>query len=329
MHHHPDSTAGAPSHGGRRGPALIAHADWSVDARKRWMCVALQDGDGYVLSPCEPVGPPDTLLGRLGERAAGGNVLVGFDFPIGLPLAHARQAGIASFTDLLPRLGAGEWARFFDLAEHAGEIACTRPFYPRRPGGTSRAQLAAGLGVSSFGELLRCCERRTATRNDACALFWTLGGNQVGRAAIAGWREILGPALREHPGAVGLWPFHGDLGELLATYRWVVAETYPAEACVHLGLSAPGRGWSKRNPADRRVRAGEIAAGCGGWRRLTSGLEQQVAAGFGAGASGEDPFDAFVGLVSMLEVATGRRAAAPLLDDEVRRIEGWILGQGR
>jgi len=27
-------------------------------------------------------------------------------------------------------------------------------------------------------------------------MFWTLGGNQVGKAAISGWRELLAPARR-------------------------------------------------------------------------------------------------------------------------------------
>lgn len=309
-------------------PQLVAHADWSIDPRKRWMCAALRTGGGYVLSACELVGPADSLLDRLRERAGGGTVLVGFDFPIGLPLAFARRAGVAAFTDVLPQLGSGRWERFYDLAEHANEIALTRPFYPRRPGGTSRAQLVSALGANSFAELLRRCERRTATRNDACSLFWTLGGNQVGRAAISGWREVLAPALRERPGQMGLWPFQGDLDGLLSGFPIVVAETYPAEACVHLGLTAPGRGWSKRVSADRQRCGLRVGERCADELRLSPELMQQIESGFGTDKSGEDPFDAFVGLVSMLEVVSGRRQAAPPLDDEVRRVEGWILGQG-
>ncbi len=38
-------------------------------------------------------------------------------------------------------------------------------------------------------------------------------------------------------------------------------------------------------------------------------------------------FDAVVGLFAMLEVVTGRRAAGVPKDDEnVRKVEGWILG---
>jgi hypothetical protein len=49
--------------------------------------------------------------------------------------------------------------------------------------------------------------------------------------------------------------------------------------------------------------------------------------GFGAGGEGEDPFDAIAGLCGMIEVADGRRAEAPDLAANVRRREGWILGQ--
>ena len=56
------------------------------------------------------------------------------------------------------------------------------------------------------------------------------------KAEIAGWSEVLIPALR---GAldVALWPFEGLLAELLAPGRSVVAETYPAATIVfpHLG----------------------------------------------------------------------------------------------
>ena len=64
---------------------------------------------------------------------------------------------------------------------------------------------------------------------------WTLGGNQVGKAAISGWRELLAPARRAGID-VGRWPFDGALAALLSTRRFVVAETYPGEVYEHLGL---------------------------------------------------------------------------------------------
>jgi hypothetical protein len=66
----------------------------------------------------------------------------------------------------------------------------------------------------------------------ACCLFWTLGGNQVGEAAMSGWRDVLAPALR-NKGPLSLWRFDGPLPSLLVPRKVLVAETYPAEAEVH------------------------------------------------------------------------------------------------
>src|SRR5690606_36678987 len=75
-----------------------------------------------------------------------------------------------------------------------------------RPGGTSQRHLIDGLGVESMTDLLRVCERRNGTRGAASPLFWTLGGKQVGKAAILGWKEVLAPALRDPELDVKLWP---------------------------------------------------------------------------------------------------------------------------
>jgi hypothetical protein len=85
------------------------------------------------------------------------------------------------------------------------------------------------------------CEHSTPARGQACEPVWTLSANQVGRAAIAGWRDLLAPALLA--GQVVIWPFDGDLGVLLESSRLTVAETYPAEIYDHLGLT---RGFGKR-----------------------------------------------------------------------------------
>jgi hypothetical protein len=56
----------------------------------------------------------------------GGCVLLGFDFPIGLPLAYAQRAGISSFRGVLPQLGSGAWGRFYEVAERPEEIGPAR-----------------------------------------------------------------------------------------------------------------------------------------------------------------------------------------------------------
>jgi len=63
-------------------------------------------------------------------------------------------------------------------------------------------------------------------RSRRAAFFWTLGGNQVGKAAITGWRDVLAPALQ---GGGSASPFNVSLLSLLVPGNAVIAETYPAE----------------------------------------------------------------------------------------------------
>jgi hypothetical protein len=50
-------------------------------------------------------------------------------------------------------------------------------------------------------------------------------GPLAGKAAIAGWREIVVAAVRE--AQVAIWPFDGQLRDLLNKRSLVIAETYP------------------------------------------------------------------------------------------------------
>jgi hypothetical protein len=49
--------------------------------------------------------------------------------------------------------------------------------------------------------------------------------------------------------------------------------------------------------------------------------------GVGPGNDGEDPFEALVGVLGMLNVLLGHRQTGEPTDDSVRRVEVWILGQ--
>jgi len=307
-------------------PTLVAHADWSTHPTKRWMAVATSADGAYRLAVPEPVGETASLLSRLQRRAGGGPFVVGFDFPIGVPAAYARRAGITSFLEELPRFGHGRWARFYELGESSSDISLARPFYPRVPGGTSQAHLVRGLGVSSMAELYRVCERDDG-RSSACSLFWTLGANQVGRGAISGWREVVAPALAQRELRVGVWPFHGDLRSLASTADCVLAETYPAEAYRHIGLDKTG--WSKRRQVDRQRQGAKMLR----WAAerpdavILPELRTTLEHGFSSDASGEDPFDAVVGLMSMVDVVVGRRDDGAATVSAPLGVEGWILGQ--
>jgi hypothetical protein len=226
-------------------------------------------------------------------------------------------------------LATGSWVDFCRVAQERREISLRRPFYPYRPGGRKQIHLLEALGLQNMDQLHRRCERATSTRSAASTLFWTLGAKQVGRAAIAGWQELLIPAMREFGNRFALWPFDGPLSELLRSRTIVVCETYPADGYAVLGLPPTGPGRSKRNPDYRREQSPNILQWAV-WHRikLRPELRQQIAAGFGVRADDEDPFDATVGLLAMIDFMQADRDSDPSLPVEVLNIEGWMLGQG-
>ncbi len=315
-------------------PELIAHADWGTDARKRWMTRAMLGPDGgYRAEASEPVTSGPQMLGSLrGLVGPEASVLVGFDFPIGLPASYAKAAGIDSFSAFLLEVGRGRFSEFFDVAERRDEISLSRPFYPMRPGGTKQAHLLAAHGVSEINELRRRCELSQSSRRAACPLFWTLGGQQVGKGAISGWKEVLGPAARGDEFPFAVWPFDGSLDALVKPGQVVAAETYPAEFYVHLGVGFPpskkDTRTGKRVQADRAGNTKPLlhwASDAG--VDVAPDLRAEIQDGFGDRNDGEDRFDAVVGLFGMLNVVLGNRSSGEPDTELVQKVEGWILGQ--
>ena len=309
-------------------PAVLAHADWSVDARKRWVARAARTmTGGYVALAPEPVSQIDDFFDRLAAGAGPGEtVFAGFDFPLGLPQTYAASAGIDHFIPALARFGRGRWSEFYNPAGAQTEISIRRPFYPDKPGGTRHKHLTDGLGVGSIDNLRRVCDHPTDLRFAASPLFWTLGGQQVGKAAICGWRDLVAPARRSR-NAFHIWPFDGDLAALLDRPGITVAETYPGEVYSHLRLRIGAPNKSKRSQSDRRDDAGPLLA----WAAdndvaLSAALAADIRDGFGPGGDGEDRFDATVGLFGMLNVIFGHRPPGDPRDPVLRDIEGWILG---
>ncbi|WP_244876994.1 VOC family protein [Acidocella facilis] len=235
----------------------LTHADWSVSTAKRWSASARRQDDRWLVEAPEPVGNVAAFVDAAFADAAIQRVLLGFDFPIGVPIAYGAQTEFRSFREMLSALSGEAWSRFSEVARLPTEIGLTRPFYPlMSTKGVSRTELVAGLGVASFDDLLRVCERCTEHRQAACSLFWTLGGNQVGKGALTGWSEVIRPALLR---GSKLWPFDGTLEELAHTPGVVLAETYPAEA-YRMARAAFLPGQSKRRQADRRGKAEAVMA---------------------------------------------------------------------
>ena len=303
-------------------PALVAHADWSKDPKKRWYAAAMLQADGhYLVSAPTAVGSLLTYFSRLRRHVGtGATVFTGFDFPIGLPERYATKVGLTDFRAALPRFGRDEWRHFYEPARSQSDISATRPFYPAGDStGTKRQHLVDALGLADNSDLKRRCER------SAEALFWLVGPKQVGKAAISGWRDLLAPALAVDA-SLSIWPFDGRLNDLLGRPGIVVAETYPAETYRHLALTIRESSRKKGRQPDRAADASTMRA----WTRtngvhLTRQLHSEIDDGFGPAADGEDRFDAVVGLFGMLDVVLGNRASGEP-EDDTTKVEGWILG---
>jgi hypothetical protein len=308
-------------------PAVIAHADWGCDPRQRQVAMARlrpggDTGPRYLADSlaAAPDGSQD-VLDAVAARAGSATALVGFDFTIGLPAGYAVAAGVTSFPAFLAEIGSPPWEEFEHVAERPDQITLHRPFYPQRPGGTHRSQLYDGLGLPA-AQLRRWCDGQ-----DAETLFWTLGRKQAGKASLHGWRLLR--SARSRGRDIAIWPFEGTLPGLLSGGgRVVVAEAYPREFYRYIGVPPRAR-WSKRRRSDRL----ECVPALLHWARdlgvtWQRPVRSRVTAGFSDGGSGEDEFDAVVGLLGLISVVTGRvPVGLPANDPAVSQIEGWILGR--
>ncbi|MBV8402170.1 MAG: DUF429 domain-containing protein [Acetobacteraceae bacterium] len=304
---------------------LAAHADWSSDAAKRWIAIGVQQaGRGWRLLPPRPVGDVAGLLSRLRAQAAGAPVAVGVDFPIGLPRGFAKGRREAGFMPFLRGLASSP--EFFRVCATLAEAGPGRPFYPAHTtAGVTRAAHATALGLDGPAALCRLCDLATAERPAGAPLFWTLGANQSGKAAIAAWRDLLLPALEQREAALRFWPFDGPFRALLEPGVVAIAETYPAEALRHFGLHLRG---SKRRQSDRAAIAAPLIAVMAALDCAPHAALRRLAAdGFGDDRAGEDRLDCVVGLLCVINVLAGNRPdTAPDLP-LVRVWEGWVLGQ--
>ncbi len=275
----------------------------------------------------EPVGNVPTLLARLSNLARGAPVALGVDFPIGLPRAFvARHLAGEPAPDFPAFLrGLADRPGFLSVCSTLDEIGPARPFYPMRgTRGMTRLSHALALGLDSAAGLSRACDVATLHRPAGAPLFWTLGANQTGKAAISAWRDLLLPAL-DGPRAPALWPFNGTLLPLLTEGRVVIAETYPAEAMRQLGLCMGG---SKRRHTDRLALVPAIRQAMAKLSTVPSpALDRLMTEGFGADAAGEDRMDCVLGVLCVLQVLAGRRTDAAPNDSWIQHWEGWVLGQ--
>ena len=108
----------------------------------------------------------------------------------------------------------------------------------------------------------------------------------------------------------------------------MAAETYPREFYRCVGAPRGAR-WSKRRRADRLLCIPRLLQ----WASLLGvswdgDVLQRVTDGCCGGPTGEDEFDAVVGVLGMISVVTGAVSpGVPADDPAVTAVEGWILGR--
>lgn len=300
---------------GKQLPKVVAAADWSKYETGRAIAVAVRDKAGrYEVTRFEPSGRSEGLLERLEAEAAGGGVLLGLDFPIGLPRRYAESIHLTAFRDGLAAFG----TEFFIPTDVP---SLSRPFYPSSSNGGARRQvLVDALGCDHIDQLRRLCEIKTDLRRAANPLFFTLGGAQVGRAAAHGWQHLLQRRLD----SISIWPFDGSLEHLLERGGMTVVEIYPTDVYSRMGLTLGTAAGGKRSDAVARAASARTVAE----RAASTGirLSDSVSVELNEGCESEHRFDALVGLLGMLEVVTLEHHHREPTDPVVRAVEGWILG---
>jgi hypothetical protein len=332
-----------------RGPSMIIHCDWSVDPNKQCLVVAQRSATGfYEVRGPQSVGgmtskkgnkqshsPLLDLIAESSSTAAGnaGGLWLGFDFPIGVPSGWAEKAGFRNFRDVLKRLS-NDSAKMFEPCTTFNDASADRPFVENLRGEGIQAKWACRIGFPMQDRKLvglkRVCEVEGGQ-----SLFWLVGANQVGKAALNGWRNILlpllgignenGPGNLPEPSAIKLYPhdlapnfaFQSDANSV------VIFETYPAIAWKMLCKRETYR---KTSTSDRKSIGSRIIE----WAdqlnaSLVDGLRAEIESGFDC-KNGDDRMDALIGALHMIEVAQSGQLSTPTTGVNLR-LEGWILGR--
>lgn len=310
-----------------RKPDLIAHADWGSNPARRWVAIATLEAERYHIEAPIPAGDPGSLIARLRARVGTeACILIGFDFPIGLPYTYAQRMKVHFFPDFLLQIDQEPWTHFSLPAASPQEISFYRPFYPARPGSARAAHLLRALEVGSLDDLRRSCELAHPGRRAAAPLFWTIGAQQAGKAALNGWQHVLIPQIRQNPLTTRLWPFDGRVEDLLQPGNTVIAEVYPAEFYARLGFR-----FSKGGKGSRQARAEQFPAwqrwACSSTIRVDDDLLSQLYTGFEPALTGADRFDALTGLAGLVKICLDCWPVSEPEGNRLRAIEGWILGQ--
>ena len=208
-------------------PAFFVSADWGKNAGKRSVHVADLPGrriwreeySGWTLT---------TLLKLAGKLARRGSVLVGIDAALGVPAGYwgavqAQDRGMrakpADFIHWLSRLDSVQG--FFEPVGDPAAWRVDRPFF-RVPGRKG--------GLSDFTSKVDDGLRRPIDRLTGAKPLFAVSGipGTVGWGTISLWQELI--PLLQADREFAVWPFEGELPQLLSRRRIVLAESYPGLA---------------------------------------------------------------------------------------------------
>ncbi len=206
--------------------AFFLSADWSKDAKKRSVHVADLHERRIRYAECGGWNLAK-LLALARKYAHWGPVLIGIDLAIGLPnrywqalLCSGRHGDPASFVEWLGQRDPD--SDFFRRVRSPSEWRVDRPFFHVPKGKGGRKSFEEKLDGGFY--------RRIDAKAGAKPLFAVSGiPGVVGSATRAFWKELV-PLLRAGDRDFAVWPFEGELNELLRDRRIVLAETYPALA---------------------------------------------------------------------------------------------------
>lgn len=281
-------------------------ADWSGrPGRGREVYVArLSSREVRRVAPPEEGWTVATVLAA--ARAEGsGNVLVGFDAPIGLPRSLARALEVPTDASFLYWLDATESASpFFEPVAQASEWRPHRPFFrvPAGPGERRKFETAAARhGV----ELFRQVDRAVGGK---CPFIVSGIPGAVGLAAIDLWRGLIDA--RRTAACPHVWPFENFESP---QHRLLVGEVYPRLARAIATGSA-----STASKGDRAARVDALAAlASAAWVR---DLGVDVGDRSAAEAS-EDALDALLSAAALLRLVLEGRPLSTATDS----LEGAVL----
>ena len=307
-------------------PTSILCADWGKPATMRSVAIAQLTDDPVVRRVTANEWTLASVLHEAETLASLGPVIVALDVPLGVPLPFLNAAQRLapceppmSFLELL--LTTATAPRFFERTEHPEHWTVQRPFFrvPKGEGGlTSYLDAAARFGVSS---LLRTIDKKTRAK----PVFITAGiPGSVGSSARDIWLAL--QLLLRKPRSFAVWPFEGDLTELLASQGVVVAETYPraAYATALFDGSSTTRPPLRILKTDARHRAAAVEMlASKRWIRAT-GIRL---CDLDHARNNGDAFDAYITAAALLRcILEDLPLTQPL--DKLRAAEGGILGSG-